>query len=63
MSVFYKLRKCTIKNSKSKNKWFAHLAPIGTLSYRDICRHIAEHNSVYGKDVIQGVAYRLQECH
>ena len=60
MGVFYKLSKNTIQNSKSNGKWFAHVVATGTMSYRELCRHISEHNSVYGEDVCLGVASKLQ---
>ncbi len=32
------------------------------MSYRELCKHMAEHNSVYGEDVCLGVANKLQNC-
>lgn len=62
MAVFFKLSKCSIANNKSHGKWFAHTASTETMSYRELCRHIAQHNSVYGEDVCLGVANKLASC-
>lgn len=62
MAVFYKLSKCKIEGNKSENKWFGHLASLGKISYRELCKHISDHNSPYGYDTIMAVALKLQEC-
>lgn len=62
MGVFYKLSKNKIKGSKANGKWYAHLVSTGTMTYRELCRHISEHNSLYGEDVCLGVANKLQSC-
>ena len=32
------------------------------MSYQELCRHMSEHNSIYGEDVCLGVANKLQSC-
>ena len=32
------------------------------MSYQELCKYMAEHNSVYGEDVCLGVANKLQSC-
>ncbi len=32
------------------------------MSYQELCKHMAEHNCVYGEDVCLGVANKLQSC-
>ena len=33
-----------------------------TMSYKELTKHMSEHNSVYGEDVCSGVAIKLQSC-
>ena len=62
MSVFYKLTQNKIANSKSNGKWFAHSARIGNMSWKQLCKHIATHGSVYTEDVCVGVGMKLLDC-
>ena len=62
MSVFYKLTQNKIANSKSNGKWFAHAARIGNMSWKQLCRHVATHGSVYTEDVCVGVGMKLLDC-
>ena len=62
MPVFYKLRQNTIKDSKVNGKWFAHTVQPSTMSYKELCKHIAEHGSVYTQDVCVGVGMKLLDC-
>ena len=32
------------------------------MTYPELCKHMSEHNSVYGEDVCLGVANKLQSC-
>ena len=52
------------KNSKSTafGKWYGRVVATKTMSYQEICKHMSEHNSVYGEDVCLGVANKLQSC-
>ena len=43
-------------------KHFGHVIATETMSYAQLCKHMSEHNSVYGEDVCLGVAKKLQTC-
>jgi predicted histone-like DNA-binding protein len=62
MSVLYK--KYQNQNSKSRayQKWYGKSVATQTMSYRELVKHISEHNTVYGEDVCLGVANKLQKC-
>ena len=62
MPVLIKLTQNKIKDSKSYGKWYAHVASTKTMTYQELCKHMSEHNSVYGEDVCLGVANKLQNC-
>ena len=62
MSVFIKVKKNTIKSSTSYGKFFGHVAATTTMTYSELCKHMSEHNSIYGEDVCLGVANKLQSC-
>ena len=58
-----------IKVSQNKNdktaafgKWYGRVVSTKTMSYAELCKHMSEHNSVYGEDVCLGVANKLQNC-
>ena len=58
-----------IKVSQNKNektaafgKWYGRVVSTKTMSYQELCKHMSEHNSVYGEDVCLGVANKLQNC-
>ena len=52
------------KNSKTTafGKWYGRVVATKTMSYQELCKHMSEHNSVYGEDVCLGVANKLQNC-
>ena len=62
MPVFIKVTQNKIKDSKSYGKWYGHVATTKTMTYQELCKHMSEHNSVYGEDVCLGVANKLQNC-
>ena len=62
MPVFIKVSQNKIKDSKSYGKWYGRVATTKTMSYQQLCKHMSEHNSVYGEDVCLGVANKLQYC-
>ena len=62
MSVFIKVTQNKIKDSKSFGKWYGRVATTKTMTYQELCKHMSEHNSVYGEDVCLGVANKLQNC-
>ena len=58
-----------VKVSQNKNdkttafgKWYGRVVSTKTMSYQELCKHMSEHNSVYGEDVCLGVANKLQYC-
>ena len=52
------------KNDKTAafGKWYGRVVSTKTMSYAELCKHMSEHNSVYGEDVCLGVANKLQNC-
>ena len=62
MPVLIKVTQNKIKDSKAFGKWFGHVANTKTMTYQELCKHMSEHNSVYGEDVCLGVANKLQSC-
>ena len=62
MPVLVKVTQNKIKDSKSYGKWYGHVASTKTMTYQELCKHMSEHNSVYGEDVCLGVANKLQNC-
>ena len=62
MPVIYKTYKNQNTASKSYGQYYARLVPTKTMSYQELCKHMSEHNSVYGEDVCLGVANKLQSC-
>ena len=62
MPVFIKVSQNKIKDSKSYGKWYGRVASTKTMTYQELCKHMSEHNSVYGEDVCLGVANKLQNC-
>ena len=58
-----------IKVSQNKNdktaaygKYYGRVVSTKTMSYQELCKHMSEHNSVFGEDVCLGVANKLQNC-
>ena len=51
-------------NQKSDNfgRWYGRAVRTQTLSTRALARHIADHNSVFGREVIEGVLVKFSEC-
>ena len=62
MPVFIKVTKNNNKYNAAYGKWYGHVVTTETMSYQQLCKHISEHNSVYGEDVCLGVANKLQKC-
>ena len=54
------------KNLKSNNpgygKYYPKAVEKETISLRGLCAHMAEHNSIYGRDIIQGVLMKMSSC-
>ena len=62
MPVLYKTYVNQMRNSKMFGKVYARIVSLKTMTYPELCKHMAEHNSVYGTDVCLGVANKLQFC-
>ena len=60
--LFYK--KYINKNSENNGygKTYARLVPMGTMETDDICRHIAEHGTIYTSDIVKGVVEKFINC-
>jgi len=56
------LRKNNNEKSDQFGKLYAELETNKTLSLRGLAKHISDHNSIYGRDVITGVLTKLSEC-
>ena len=52
------------KNDKTAafGKWYGRVIATKTMTYQQLCKHMSEHNAVYGEDVCLGVANKLQNC-
>jgi predicted histone-like DNA-binding protein len=53
-------------NDNSYSSVYGHYYPKAvekqTISLRGLCKHMAEHNSIYGRDVIEGVLTKMAGC-
>ena len=56
------LRKNNNEKSDSYGNYFAELERPNTLSLRGLANHIADHNTIFGRDVVVGVLTKLAEC-
>ena len=54
------------KNSNAKSPEYNHLYPYiertGTIDTRGFCKHIAGHNTIYGREVVEGVVALFSNC-
>ena len=62
MPVLIKTRENKNSRSSAFGKFFGRVVTTQTMSYSALCKHMSEHNSVYGEDVCLGVANKLQNC-
>ena len=62
MPVLYRIYKNQNSTSKNYGQSYARVVTTKTMSYQELCRHMSEHNSIYGEDVCLGVANKLQSC-
>ena len=60
--LFYKKYKNKNSESNAYGKIYARLVPMGTMDTDDICRHIAEHGTIYTSDVVKGVVEKFINC-
>ncbi len=62
MPVFIKVSKNNNSKSTAYGKHYGRVIATKTMTYNELCRHMSEHNSIYGEDVCLGVANKLQSC-
>ena len=62
MPVLVKVSKNQNDKTAAFGKWYGRVVNTKTMSYQALCKHMSEHNSVYGEDVCLGVANKLQNC-
>ena len=62
MPILIKVYENKIKNSAAYGRHFGRVVSTKTMTYQELCKHVSEHNSVYGPDVCLGVANKLQAC-
>ena len=48
--------------SNAYGKYYPKAVEKQTISLRGLCKHMAEHNSIYGRDVIEGVLTKMAGC-
>ena len=62
MPVLIKVTQNKNEQTAAFGKWYGRVVSTKTMSYQELCKHMSEHNSVYGEDVCLGVANKLQYC-
>ena len=62
MPVVIKVSKNNNEKSSAYGKFYGRVVTTKTMSYQELCKHMSEHNSIYGEDVCLGVANKLQSC-
>ena len=55
MPVFIKVTKNNNPLSAAYGKHYGRVSSTSTMTYSELCKHMSEHNSVYGEDVCLGV--------
>ena len=48
--------------SEAYGRYYPKAVEKQTISLRGLCNHMAEHNSIYGRDIIQGVLMKMSGC-
>ena len=56
------IRKNINANNPGYGKYYPKAVEKETISLRGLCKHMAEHNSIYGRDIIQGVLMKMSSC-
>ena len=62
MPVFIKINRNNNAESTAYGKHYGKVVSTKTMTYRELIKHMSEHNSVYGEDVCSGVAIKLENC-
>ena len=56
------IRKNLNTNNPGYGKYYPKAVEKETISLRGLCNHMAEHNAIYGRDIIQGVLMKMSGC-
>ena len=56
------IRKNDNQFSHAYGKYYPKAVQKETITLRGLCNHMAEHNSIYGRDVISGVLTKMTSC-
>ena len=56
------IRKNDNEHSHAYGKYYPKAVEKQSISLRGLCNHMAEHNSIYGRDVIEGVLTKMSNC-
>jgi len=62
MPVLIKITQNQNAKSPAYGKHYGKVVNTETMTYQELCKHMSEHNSIYGEDVCSGVAIKLQNC-
>ena len=62
MPVLVKVSQNNNDKTTAYGKWYGRVVNTKTMSYSELCKHMSEHNTVYGEDICLGVANKLQNC-
>ena len=62
MPVLVKVTQNNNEKTAAFGKWYGRVVSTKTMTYQELCKHMSEHNSVFGEDVCLGVANKLQNC-
>lgn len=61
-TIRYCLQECTNSKNSAYKKYFAKPVSQGTVDLDELAAHIAEHGSVYTRDVVIGVMTKMVDC-
>ena len=53
------IRKNENTRSLGYGKYYPKAVEKATISLRGLCKHMSEHNSIYGRDIIEGVLTKM----
>ena len=62
MPVLVKVKQNKNEKTSAIKTWYVHVVTTKTMTYQELCKHMSEHNSIYGEDVCLGIANKLQNC-
>lgn len=58
----YKVQNQNKKNEKAFGKWYARVAARGTVTTRQLAKHIVDHGSPFTEDLVYGVIIAYIDC-